>query len=324
MRKVLGIVFGALFFCLVLAGTSSAATYTVQPGDTFYLVALQYGISADQLMAANGNISSDLNPGQVLTIPDDNGYGNQYTVVAGDILFRIAQEYGTTLDALTALNNLSPDSQGDVDIYPGQVLLLPPGSQGKAATAADGVTWAQQYTVRPQDTLDEIAQQDGTSVDAIVYYNDLTDTSVHPGQQLLLPDGTQNPQASRAGLTDSDTYLLAQLINAEAKGEPFAGQVAVGAVVLNRLFDPDFPKTIRDVVYQYDPDTDTYQFEPVQNGAINEQPCPSAIRAAQAALSGWDPTGGALFFYNPVKAASSFFESALTYLKQIGRHAFYK
>ncbi len=332
MRKVLGIVFGVIFFCLAFTGTgyattNNAATYTVQPGDTFYLIALQYGMSADQLMAANGDTSSDLYPGQVLTIPQVNGNNNQqpnqYTVVAGDTLFQIAQEYGMTLDALDALNHLTPDSQGDVDINPGQVLQLP-GSQGEAPAGAGGAAWNRQYTVRPGDTLEQIAQQCDTDAAAIVANNHLTDTVLSPGQQLLLPDGSSSPRASRGGITTGDTYLLAQLINAEAGGEPFEGQVAVGAVVLNRLFDPDFPKTIKDVIFQYDSDIGTYQFEPVQNGAINEQPCPSAIRAAYAALSGWDPTGGALFFYNPLKAVSSFFDSTLTYLKQIGNHLFYK
>jgi N-acetylmuramoyl-L-alanine amidase len=328
LRRVLVIVFGVLLFCLAFTGTgyattSNAATYTVQPDDTFYLIALQYGITADQLMAANGDASSCLSPGQVLTIPQVNADNNQYTVVAGDTLFQIAQEYGTTLDTLAALNHLTPDSQGDVDIYPGQVLQLP-GSQSAAASGTGGVTWTQQYTVRAGDTLEQIAQQCGASPGAIIAGNHLTDMVLYPGQQLLLPNGANSPQASRAEVTPGDTYLLAQLINAEAEGEPFEGQVAVGAVVLNRLLDPSFPKTIKDVILQHNSDLDTYQFEPVENGAINEQPCPSAVQAADAALSGWDPTGGALYFYNPVKTASDFFDSALTYLKQIGNHLFYK
>jgi N-acetylmuramoyl-L-alanine amidase len=323
------IVFVLLLFCLVFTGTvyaaasTAATTYTVQPGDTFYLIALQYGITADQLMADNGDVNSFLSPGQVLTIPQVNGDNNQYTVVAGDTLFQIAQEYGTTLDALVALNNLAPDSQGNVEIDPGQVLQLPSG-QSAPASGTGGAVWTKQYTVRAGDTLEQIAQQYGVSPGAIAAGNHLTDTALSPGQQLLLPNETQSPQASRAGITSDDTYLLAQLINAEAGGEPFEGQVAVGAVVLNRLFDPSFPKTIKDVIFQYNSDMDTYQFEPVENGAINEQPCPSAIQAANAALSGWDPTNGALYFVNPVRAASNFFDSALTYLKQIGNHIFYK
>ena len=192
MRKVLSIAFGALFFCLALVGTSSAATYTVQPGDTFYLIAQQYGMTADQLIATNGYTSGDLWPGQVLTIPVANGY----TVAAGDNLYQIAMENGTTVNNLLTLNHLSPNSQGNVIIYPGQVLLLS-GSSGSGVAEASGITsWSQQYTVRPGDTLDQIAQQYGTSIDAILSSNGLTDTTIYPGQQLLLPDGAFNPQAS--------------------------------------------------------------------------------------------------------------------------------
>ncbi|MGD0152497.1 MAG: LysM peptidoglycan-binding domain-containing protein [Thermacetogeniaceae bacterium] len=321
MRKVLSIAFSALFFCLALSGTSFAATYTVQPGDTYYLIAQQYNLTAEQLMAANGYTSSNLWPGQVLTIPGDK----RYTVVAGDYLYQIAQNYGTTVDSLIALNHLSADSQGKVAIYPGQLLLLAGSSSSGIAEASGIGSASQQYTVRPGDTLDQIAQQYGTTIDAIVYANSLTDTTIYPGQQLVLPGSGSNAQASsRFGLTANDTYVLAQLINAEAGGEPFDGQVAVGAVVLNRLLNPNFPKTIKDIVFQHDNDTNTYQFEPVLNGTIYEPPCSSALRAAYAALTGWDPTAGALYFYNPQKAKSSFFDTWLTYLAQIGNHLFYK
>ncbi len=320
MRKVLGIAFGVLFFYLALSGTSSAATYTVQPGDTYYLIAQQYGLTADQLAAVNGPAGSSLWPGQVLTIPSVK----QYTAVAGDCLYQIAQKYGTTVNNLIVLNHLSADSQGNVAIYPGQVLLLANGSGSGIAEAGSAGSGTQQYTVRDGDTLDQIARQNSASIDAIVAANGLTDTTIYPGQQLVLPDGGSNPQASRAGLTANDTYVLAQLISAEAGGEPFEGQVAVGAVVLNRLLSPNFPKTIKDIVFQHDNDTSTYQFEPALNGTINEPPCSSAIRAAYAALTGWDPTAGALYFYNPQKAESSFFDSWLTYLTHIGNHLFYK
>jgi LysM repeat protein len=330
LRKVfgvLGIVFGTCFFWLVMSGVGYADTYAVQPGDSFYAIAQDYAISADQLMAANGDISSTLYPGQVLTIPGENtaapaaAGNNEYTVAAGDTLYQIAQSFGTTMDALVALNNLSPDSQGNVDIYPGQVLQVPCG-QSETETGSGSVAWTRQYTARPGDTMAQLAQQYGTSVAAIVAGNNLTDGTLYPGQQLLLPGTSPGPQATRAGITSGDSYLLAQLINAEAGGEPFEGQVAVGAVVLNRLFNPSFPKTIKDIVFQND--DGTYQFEPVQNGAINEQPSASAILAARAALSGDDPTGGALYFFNPQKCAGGFFENLLTYLKQIGSQVFYK
>lgn len=270
---VVGAVFGVLLFGLGFSGTGYAATHTVQPGDTFYLIAQWYGLDTDQLMSANGYYGYDLlYPGQVLTIPGQEGVAEastggfqEYTVRPGDTLDLIARQYGVSIDAIYSSNNLQSD-----EIYPGQVLLLPGGTSSGGAS----------------------------------------------------PTGTSSSGASRASLTNAETYLLAQLIYAEAAAEPYEGQVAVGAVVLNRLLDPDFPKTIPDVVFQYE--GGAYQFEPVMNGAIYDQPSASALRAAYAALAGWDPTNGALFFYNPQKSGSSFFDSWLTYLTQIGNHLFYR
>ncbi|MGI5901497.1 MAG: cell wall hydrolase [Desulfitobacteriia bacterium] len=90
-----------------------------------------------------------------------------------------------------------------------------------------------------------------------------------------------------------DVELLARIIYAEARGESFEGQVAVGAVVLNRVQHPQFPKTIREVVYQ------PGQFSAVMDGQIKLSPDSKAYKAAQAALAGQDPTKGALFYYNP-------------------------
>lgn len=117
-----------------------------------------------------------------------------------------------------------------------------------------------------------------------------------------------------------DLDLLARLISAESRGEPFEGQVAVGAVVLNRLKSPEFPDTIRDVIYQEG------QFTSVANGAINAPPAESSIAAARAALAGEDPSLGALYFCNPNLSSESGlkFMSTRTPTTTIGRHVFYK
>jgi N-acetylmuramoyl-L-alanine amidase len=108
------------------------------------------------------------------------------------------------------------------------------------------------------------------------------------------------------------------LISAEAAGESFEGQVAVGAVILNRITDPRFPNNLWDVLYE------PWQFEPVQNGTINLPPTASALRAADAALDGWDPVNGAVYFCNPDTADSTDFFYTLTYVCRIGNHVFYK
>ncbi len=110
--------------------------------------------------------------------------------------------------------------------------------------------------------------------------------------------------------------LLSRLIMGEAVGEPFTGQVAVGAVVINRTRSPQFPNTIAGVMYEPD------AFESVTNGFVWAQsPSETEVRAAELALNGWDPTGGALFFWNPSKAVSAWIWSRPIIL-QIGGHVF--
>ena len=119
---------------------------------------------------------------------------------------------------------------------------------------------------------------------------------------------------SDAEITD-DLYLLASAIYGEARGEPYEGQVAVGAVILNRVEDPRFPNTIYDVIYQ------AGAFDAVRDGQINLLPNARALQAAQDALAGWDPTGGALYYWNPSTATSSWIWTVpITY--QIGNHVF--
>ncbi|MFZ5814055.1 MAG: spore cortex-lytic enzyme [Bacillota bacterium] len=125
--------------------------------------------------------------------------------------------------------------------------------------------------------------------------------------------GGRTGVASRAG----DRDLLARVISAEAKGEPYEGQVAVGAVILNRVRDPRFPNTLAGVVYQ------THAFESVSNGSIYQPPTASSVRAARDALNGWDPSGGAVFFWNPSKPVSKWIWSR-PIIKQIANHVFAK
>ena len=113
----------------------------------------------------------------------------------------------------------------------------------------------------------------------------------------------------------NDLYLLAKCIHAEARGESYVGQVAVGAVILNRVASPDFPDTIYGVIYQ------PWAFTAVHDGQINLEPEASAYQAAMDALNGWDPTYGSIYYYNPVTATSSWIYSRQTVVV-IGKHVF--
>ncbi|MBR1969712.1 MAG: spore cortex-lytic enzyme [Clostridia bacterium] len=109
--------------------------------------------------------------------------------------------------------------------------------------------------------------------------------------------------------------LLARVINGEARGEPYEGQVAVGAVVLNRVDHPSFPNSISGVVYQKG------AFTAVDDGQINAQMYASSHRAARDALNGWDPTGGAIYYYNPRTATNQWIRTR-EIICTIGKHVF--
>ena len=141
----------------------------------------------------------------------------------------------------------------------------------------------------------------------------------------LVVDGIAGPQTLRAmGISTStpsatsrtnDMNLLARLISAESRGEPYNGQVAVGAVVLNRVKHPSFPNTIAGVIYQ------PGAFTVVQDGQINQAPQASATRAAQDAMNGIDPTHGAIYYYNPATASNAWIK-ARPVVCTIGKHVF--
>jgi N-acetylmuramoyl-L-alanine amidase len=119
----------------------------------------------------------------------------------------------------------------------------------------------------------------------------------------------------KRSLSKKELSLLAHIIYGEARGETYMGQVAVGAVVMNRLHSPLFPKTLRGVVLERN------AFTAVQDGQFRLNPDPTAFKAAKAAVKGSDPTGNALFYYNPVICKSAWFESRVS-TKRIGHHLF--
>ena len=123
--------------------------------------------------------------------------------------------------------------------------------------------------------------------------------------------------SSGSSQSNNNLNLLARAINGEARGEPYEGQVAVGAVILNRVDHADFPNTIAGVVYQ------SGAFDSVYDGQINLEPTTTAIKAARDALNGWDPSGGAIYFYNPATSTSNWIWSR-PIIKTIGKHNFAK
>ena len=127
--------------------------------------------------------------------------------------------------------------------------------------------------------------------------------------------GNSSNSGGSGGASSSQVDLLARLISAEARGEPYSGQVAVGAVVLNRIKHPSFPHTLSGVIYQ------SGAFTCITDGQFNQPVAESAYRAARDALNGVDPSGGAIYYFNPSTATSSWIWSR-PLITVIGKHRF--
>ncbi len=160
------------------------------------------------------------------------------------------------------------------------------------------------------------------------YYGEQTRQAVlkFQKQQGIQQTGVAGPATLKAlgisigsapAATSANVNLLARIISAEARGEPYTGQVAVGAVILNRIQHPSFPDTLSGVIYQ------NGAFTAIVDGQFNQPVSDSAYKAAKDALNGWDPTGGCIYYYNPAKTSNAFMHSKPT-IMVIGSHRFCK
>lgn len=152
-------------------------------------------------------------------------------------------------------------------------------------------------------------------VRAVQKYNGLTVDGIAGPQTLRVMGISSGSNSASTSVSQSDVNLLARIISAEARGEPYEGQVAVGAVVLNRVEHPSFPDTFAGVIYQEG------AFTAITDGQFQQPVADSAYRAARDALNGWDPSGGAIYYYNPDKTSNQWIRSRPV-IKRIGNHLF--
>ncbi|GGC94649.1 hypothetical protein GCM10007216_26680 [Thalassobacillus devorans] len=169
------------------------------------------------------------------------------------------------------------------------------------ANAASG----QGYTVKEGDSLYKIGTKYGASVVDIKQASGKTDNNINPGEQLTIP----------VTVTEAEKDVLARLVEAEAKGEPYGGKVAVAAVVLNRVDSDLFPDSIKGVIY------DGYQFSPVLNGTINQPASEESKKAVNEAIAHHGLGYGSLFFFNPDKANNAYLNQREV-TNVIGNHVF--
>ncbi len=157
------------------------------------------------------------------------------------------------------------------------------------------------------------------TVEAVKYFqrkNGLTADGIC-GAKTLAALGINEKSSTSSSARSNDLELLARIISAEARGEPYNGQVAVGAVVMNRIKHPSFPNTLAGVIYQ------PGAFTAVTDGQVNKPIADASRNAAVDAMNGWDPTGGCVYYYNPAKTTNKWMLSKPVSVT-IGKHKFCK
>lgn len=169
---------------------------------------------------------------------------------------------------------------------------------------------AKSHDVQSGDSLYNIGKSYGVSAKEVKELNNKGNHLIFPGESLQLP----------TAVSEQEKELLARLVHAESKGEPYAGKVAVATVVLNRVDSDDFPDSIKEVIYETTPGG-VYQFSPVQNGEINKQADEEASKAVEEAIAFHGEGNHSLYFFNPDKTNDQWIRTRPV-TKTIGNHVF--
>lgn len=284
----------------IYAAPNLSLIYVIQQGDTLSEIIEEYNINLDKLKKAN-NISNiaNIKMGDELIIPLTNEQTNKLN--SSDQLF---SQYTNKKEELS----LTINTHYAARINPGQeipdIKNIP---QNKIIN----------YYVGPGDTLYDLARDFSTSIGTILALNNKENNFIRQGERLKLPvHNLTDHQILNKRVSKQELNLLARAIHGEARGEPYLGQVAVAAVIINRVLSYQFPNTFAQVIYQRG------QFSAVGDGQINLRPNQTAYRAAREALNGNDPTNGALYFYNPKTATRVGFFRGRRVITKIGNHLF--
>ncbi|MCF8008731.1 MAG: cell wall hydrolase [Halanaerobiales bacterium] len=299
-----------IFFMIILLFNNTGYTqprfrliYVVQKGDTIYDLANDYKMTVSHILVNNHiEDASKIDIGDELVIKKEK------------------EDINTKSKELDYSLNLNKESDNDFRLDVGRnysirynpdqplpnINNIPPGKIIK-------------YYVNSGDTLYDLALSFNTSVGVIMALNDMENSIIRKGETLKLPIfNLTKRQVLAKTVNQSDIELMARTIYGEARGEPYMGQVAVGAVIINRILNNDFPDTIKGVIYQNN------QFTAVSNGQINYTPNSTAYKAAREALNGIDPTMGSLYYYNPKTAKNKSWFDSRKFIVSIGQHVFAK
>jgi len=275
--------------------------YVVQNGDTISNIATDYNTTVKELLTNNHiENAAKINIGDELVIKKDNNEKSDSLNM--DYRFSFEQNNQEDFQLNVGKNysvRYNPEQPlPEVNIPPDKIIT---------------------YYVDSGDTLYDLANNFNTSVGVIMALNNMGNSIIRKGEKLQLPIfNLSKKQVLAKTVSDSDIELMARTIHGEARGEPYMGQVAVGAVIINRVLSNQFPDTIKGVIYQQN------QFTAVADGQIHYAPNSTAYRAARDSLSGTDPTLGSLYYYNPDTAKNKSFFASRQFVVSIGQHIFAK
>lgn len=256
---------------------------TIQPGETLSGIARMYQTTKDQIVSMNE-----------IQKPDEIKAGQRLWVLVPEAGSLFNLNHGVDSVAEVRPEQASSPQKGDNPVETVEILV---NNEKEAVAEVENVT---------EDFAGQ-ARQNST-----ILLQPITSAPVQVSEEIpAIPDLSRG----QGKFTKEDVELLARVIYAEARGEDFEGQVAVGAVVLNRLEDSRFPKTVHSVIYQQG------AFTAVLDKQIHLTPDEAAFRAAEAALAGKDPTGGAIYYFNPKTATDRWIKSRPV-IKTIGNHTF--
>ena len=288
-----------VFSTAVSAAPSLSLIYVIQQGDTLSEIASEYDVELRRLKTEN-NITNqaEIRMGDELVIPqkkntakntEQKSLFSEYSSTAKELSFSINTHYAA---------RINPGQQApDIDNIPEDKII--------------------DYYVGPGDTLYDLARDFSTSIGTILALNNKEDSFLRRGEKIRLPvHNLTDHQILNQRVSKQELDLLARAIYGESRGEPYLGQVAVAAVIINRVLSWQFPNTFAEVIYQGG------QFSAVSDGQINLTPNQTAYRAARDALNGSDPTNGALYFYNPKTATRVNFFKGRRVITEIGDHVF--
>lgn len=289
---VLGV--GLLLGLSTFAPSAKAADYTVKADDSLFKIGVVFDTTVEELQSLNNLVTDEIYEGQLLDVP-----ANHYSIESGDSLYSIAEEHNLSIATLRIAND-----KWDNIIYADRNIVVP---EGEGEERLRNLLYPSYYDkteeVEPDLYLSEAMTLEAPIATTIPSNarSATSNSSVRTNTSSTSSTVVSN-SSSVISYTQAELDLLARLITAEATGQPYEAMVSVGAVVVNRVQNKEWPSSIHSVIHQVV--EGHYQFTPVKNGMINKPASSLALKAAKEALTGVDKSNGSVYFFDDSSTSS--------------------